>query len=135
LITTPGAVSDEILLPISVTVLQALIPQVSTLVESISLGEIESGRTGTFFVSLLNDGNAELQVAIDESSSGIVGSGEATIPAGETGRIGYRIDLEDDGLFTGILILNTNDPQAPQLTIPINAVGITIPPEPRTDFN
>jgi hypothetical protein len=134
-ITTPGAISNEILIQLDATVLAQPIPRLTSSVEGISLGEVETGRSGTNFVTLENEGNAELVVGIDETSTGIVGTGETTIASGETGRISYRIDLEVDGPYSGTLILNTNDPAKPQLTIPITATGVTIPVEPRADFN
>jgi hypothetical protein len=120
---------------VNVTILPQPRPRLTATIESVSLGEVETGRSGTFFVSLRNEGNAELVVGIDGTSQGITSSGETTVAAGETGRIGYRIDLDFDGPYAGTLILNTNDPGSPQLTISIIATGITIPVEPRADFN
>lgn len=134
-IATPGAISDEVLIPVNITVLPQLRPRLTTIIESVSLGEVETGRSGTYFVALRNEGSAELIVGIDGTSEGIASSGETTIAPGETGRINYQIDLEVDGPYSGTLILNTNDPNRPQLTIPVVATGITIPVEPRADFN
>jgi hypothetical protein len=134
-ITTPGALSDAVTIPLTSDVLAAARPRLFTSISQIDLGEVETLRPGTFSVNIRNDGNAPLRVAVDQTSDGVSGTGAVVINSGKTGQVTYTIDPGADGPFAGSLVLTTNDPDASRITIPVSATGISIPPEPLADFD
>jgi hypothetical protein len=134
-INTPGALSEAVTVPLTSDVLAAPRPRLFTSIKQIDLGEAETLRPGTFAVNIRNDGNAPLRVIVDKASDGVTGTWAVAINSGKTGQVTYTIDPGADGPFAGSLVLTTNDPDASRITIPVNATGISIPPEPLADFD
>ena len=133
-INTPGALLEAVTVPLTSDVLAAPRPRLFTSIKQIDLVEAETLRPGIFAVNIRNDGNAPLRVIVDKASDGVTGTGAVAINSGKTGQVTYTIDPGADGPFAGSLVLTTNDPDASRITIPVNATGISIPPEPACRF-
>lgn len=135
-IKTPGALVESISLPFEADVLPPLIPRLAAPVSgSIDLGSVETERVGTYAYALVNEGSADLVVSVSETSENVRGLGETRIAPGKMGSIRFTLDLTSEGPFSGQLILTTNDPDTPTLTVPVTATGIVVPPERKADLD
>jgi len=134
-IETPGAISENVTLPIQAEALPLLKPRLGALPGSLSLGDLEIDRPRTHSVAFTNEGNADLVLTLNEASSGVLATGSVIIPAGETGSFTFRLDLDMEGTFDAQLVIDTNDPDTPSVEVPISAVGIIIPADPLADFD
>lgn len=100
---------------------------------SIDLGQVPLGHTNTMPITLLNEGGAPLTISYSwggpNPSTDLYGT-PSVLPAIAPGAY---VDLQVSftatsvGLVNGLLVLSTNDPSKPALTIPITAEGVPGP--------
>jgi len=122
--TEDGAVSDTATLTAT-----GQTPEVSVAsAEPLSFGTTPLNSTTSRAVEIVNDGNAPLTVAVDgslnDSAFRPVGPTELEIPAGESRNLPIGFTPQTTGETTADLILRTNDPATPQLSLTLKGESI-----------
>lgn len=108
-------------------------PAIQVAPESIDLGEVPLGTTNVAPVTLINGGGAPLEVAYEwggptpTTDLFALPAVLAKIPAGKYVELQVALTATALGPINGLLILHTNDPSRPTITIPVSGVGVAGP--------
>lgn len=99
----------------------------------LALGEVEVGGTVERLVTVANDGEAPLEVAVSMPRAPFSTSASAlTIPPRSSARLAVRFDPTAGGDDNTVLVLSSNDPDEPLVTIRVGGRG-SEPPLPTQD--
>jgi MYXO-CTERM domain-containing protein len=100
------------------------LPDVRVDPTNLVFGEVMAGASSELLLTIANDGEAELAVSLRTPSAPFsVASPSAVIPPSSSVRIAVRFDPVDDGSRSGVLLLDTNDPDTPLVTVRLNGNG------------
>ena len=136
--TTNDPTQQTIEIPIDPTVVEAGVPPMLVILESaLDLGDIEVGRTESTSITIRNDGLGPLQITdVQSDLEGISFSESAfTIAASDSATLTVSLLPGAEGPLSGSLQLISNDPTNATVTVPLQATGIIVPADPRTDFD
>ena len=101
------------------------LPDVRVDPSSLGFGDVVAGGTAERLLTIANDGEAELAVSLREPSAPFsVASPSAVIPPSSSVRIAVRFDPFEGGPRSGVLLIDTNDPDAPLVTVRLNGNGV-----------
>lgn len=90
----------------------------------LALGEADLGATVERLVTVYNDGEAELRVTLaDPAAPFTVSSPDLTIPPSSSQRVAVRFMPEALGDASTVLLLATNDPDEPLVSIRLSGLG------------
>ncbi len=104
------------------------LPSIRVVPTSLSFGESTLGSTEERLVSIYNDGEAPLRVtAADPAAPFTVVGPTLTIPPRSAQHLSVRFSPGMPGAATGVLLLSTNDPDDPLVSIRMDGTGIGQP--------
>jgi hypothetical protein len=110
---------------------------ISLVAESLNFGEVEVKKVGTVTIAINNTGEGPLNVTdIQSDVAGLAPSEtEFTIPVGGSHDVTLTYIPNSEGEISGTLSILSDDTENGTLTLPISASAVTIPADPRADFN
>jgi hypothetical protein len=108
-------------------------PKLSLNPTSIDLGEVPLGHTNVQALALLNEGGAPLEISYHWGGQTLTTDLFANpvlippIPAGSFVEVQVAVTATALGPLNGFMVLTTNDPARPSVTIPVSAKGVAGP--------
>ena len=103
-------------------------PVISVTPQSLNFGNVVTGESAVFRLTVRNTGNAPLNISSIGSSdpqfSISLPTAAFTLPAGGSINVNARFAPASAGAKTGTLSINSNDPIRPRLEVPITGTGL-----------
>jgi MYXO-CTERM domain-containing protein len=104
------------------------LPAIRVVPTSLSLGEVRVGGTIEQWISIHNDGEADLEVTVAAPTTPFaVGATSLTIPPHTTQDLALRFEPTAPGDASAVLLLATNDPDDPFVSIDVSGTGMEAP--------
>jgi MYXO-CTERM domain-containing protein len=104
------------------------LPAIRVVPTSLWLGERMVGETREGWVTIYNDGEADLEVMVAEVPAQFaVGTSSLTIPPRSAQLLVVRFAPTDPGDASGVLLLATNDPDDPFVSIDVSGTAVAPP--------
>lgn len=112
-------------------------PTIALAQQSLSVGEIEVGKSIEQTFTITNSGPGPLNVTnIQSSIPGLtLAETQFTVAAGQSKDITVTFNPQTEGAITGTIDVISNDPSNGTISLSLTGSAIIIPADPRTDFN